>query len=943
MRGVPSISLLALILACSCSPATTPTPASPPTVAESEAPPSPEDQLRQGQAHLGASHYSEAEAAFSSVTEGSLLGRARLGLAAVELVTGRYQEARDTARAAVEAGADPGEAAVLEATALRRRGELTEAESVLKELVELDTTYPALLLLGELRIEQGRRGEATAPLMRIIEAYNADAIRDDDGPGLALVGRAAHLLRSPEDANEAFNLAEEAEAGHVPTLLWRAELFLEKHDPGHAEEVTQEVLSAAPRHPDALVAMAHVKLAQTYDFDEADRLAREALKVNPQHAGAHFVRAGIALRDMELARADAELDKGLQSNPRELDLLSLKAAVRFLADDGAGFRKARDRVLELNPQYSRLYEIVGEYAEWEHRYDEIVAMMRDAILIDPENATTRAQLGINLIRAGDDQRGVRELQRAFDQDPFNVRVYNTLNLYEKVIPTQYVSVQHGIFNLRYHQEQRELLERYIPELLDTAWAQMVDHYGFEPDTPVGVELYPTREHFAIRTSGLPNTGIQGVCFGRTFASMSPGKETFNLGMTLWHELSHVFHIQLSKSHVPRWFTEGLAEWETLTTQPEWRRELDPDLYEALRTQRLPEIARMNRAFTRAEQMSDMATAYYASTKILVMLEADYGLPKISQMMREWARGERTPKVVQGVLGVSPAQLDQQFRRYVQQELARYDQQFVPIRRTGRLEAARAAAGRAPKDHQAQCVLALALVREGQIDPARKIVARVLEADPDFADALWLKARMLMTGEHLDEAQDVLEKLVRTGRDGFEVQMALAELAEERNDLAGVKVALERAHAFDPLAAETLAALAHLARETSKPAEEIAALRKYVLLSEHDAGANQRLLRLLIDQGQTAEAVKVGRAAIYVDLDGALTHRLYAEALAGEQQLERAVFELESALLCPTRPGEQAQIHQELAELLKRLGRVGEAQRHTALAKRQAAASGATPQ
>ena len=941
MRPAPVLALLALTLAGACSPAVAPAPVPPAANPEAPPPPKPAERVRLGYEHLRASRYAEAQAEFAGVTSGAQLGLARLGLAEVELMTGHYADAADTAGAAGVAGAPPEQVAELQARALRLHGKLADAEAVLREVADRENAHAARVLLGELLIEQGRRDEATDPLMRVVSDYNSDVIKNDDGANLALVGRAAYLLRSPEDANEAFNLAEEAAPGHIPTLLWRAELFLGKYDPGHAEEVTQEVLEQAPRHPDALVAMAHVKLAQTYDFDEADRLARRALEVNPKHAGAHFVRAGIALRDMELARADAELDAGLKFNPIQLELLSMKAAVRFLADDMDGFRAARDRILKLNPQYSRLYEIVGEYAEWEHRYDEIVAMMRDAILIDPDDAKARAQLGINLIRAGSDDTGVRELQRAFDRDPFNVRVYNTLNLYEKVIPSEYVSVEHGIFNLRYHRSQQRLLERYVPDLLDEAWGRMVDHYGFTPDTPVGVELYPTREHFAIRTSGLPNTGIQGVCFGRTFASMSPGNETFNLGMTLWHELSHVFHIQLSKSHVPRWFTEGLAEWETLSTQPEWSRELDPDLFEAFRTRRLPEIAQMNRAFTRAEHMSDMATAYYASTKILVMLQKEYGLGKISEMMRQWGKGQRTPAVVRSVLGVTPEQLDDEFKKYVAKELARYQQQFVPIRRTGHIDAARAAAKKAPGDLRAQCVYALALIREDEIEQAKKIVAQVLEKDPKYADAVWLESRLLLTDNKHEEARRLLESLVSGGNDGFEVQMALAELAEARNDLGAMKTALEKAHRFDPSAAETLAALGHLAREIDKPAEEIDALRKYVVLSEHDAGAYQRLLRLLVDAGRTAEAVQVGRAAIYVDMEGILTHRLYAQALAAENQLDRARFELESALLCPGRPGEKAEIHGELAALLQKLGRTAEARQHAMKAK-EAAASNAVP-
>ena len=53
-------------------------------------------------------------------------------------------------------------------------------------------------------------------------------------------------MRSPEDANEAFNLSEEAQPGYIPTLLWRGELYLEKYDPGHAEEVVQEILDQLP-------------------------------------------------------------------------------------------------------------------------------------------------------------------------------------------------------------------------------------------------------------------------------------------------------------------------------------------------------------------------------------------------------------------------------------------------------------------------------------------------------------------------------------------------------------------------------------------------------------------------------------------------------------------------------------------------------------------------
>src|SRR5262249_41839501 len=152
--------------------------------------------------------------------------------------------------------------------------------------------------------------------------------------------------------------------------------------------------------------------------------------------------------------------------------------------------------------------------------------------------------------------------------------------------------------------ERPVLSRYLPAMLKEEWAKLVEKYGFTPESPVSIELYASSESFGIRTSGLPNVGIQGVCFGRTLAAMSPRAQPFNWGNILWHELSHVFAIQLSKNHVPRWFTEGLSEYETMVRRPEWQREEDPSLYAALRANRIPPLDQFNRAFTHADDPRD---------------------------------------------------------------------------------------------------------------------------------------------------------------------------------------------------------------------------------------------------------------------------------------------------------------------------------------------------
>ncbi|MGL1147985.1 tetratricopeptide repeat protein, partial [Vibrio parahaemolyticus] len=77
-------------------------------------------------------------------------------------------------------------------------------------------------------------------------------------------------------------------------------------------------------------------------------------------------------------------------------------------------------------QFSQFYGIVGEYAEWEHRYDDIVAMMKEAVAIDPKDGRAWAQLGLNQMHGGDEDEGQKSLETAWKYDKFNVRAFNTL-------------------------------------------------------------------------------------------------------------------------------------------------------------------------------------------------------------------------------------------------------------------------------------------------------------------------------------------------------------------------------------------------------------------------------------------------------------------------------------------------------------------------------------
>lgn len=842
---------------------------------------------------LDASRYAEAEAILRGSLSADRDHAVRAQLARLLLLTGRYDGAVQLALGS-EAKPQPLpeslELTVVEA--LVNQGKLEQALERSRVAAARSGAWAAKRQLAEVLLLLGRRSEAEVALQQIIEAYNEDAIADSDAVAMAEVGRAAYLLRSPQDANDAFNLAEQAsKISSDQLLLWRAEMLLERHDPTQASEVLFELLTRAPNHPRALALLAQAKLSESLDLQAAEQLANRALLANPAQSQAHFVLGGVKLRDLELEAVETLVQRGLSYNPRDLELLSLQATARFLAGDTAAFEAQEKHVLSLDRDYARFYTIVAEYADWEHRYQGVVELLQRAVQVDAQEPAAHAGLGINLIRLGDELAGRAALRRAFALDPFDARVFNTLTLFEHIIDKDYESQDSGAFRFRYPKTESAVLSRYVPALMNEAWRSMVQAYGITPSTPLGVELYAEREHFAVRTSGLPNTGISGVCFGRTLAAVTPHGEPLNLGMTLWHELAHVFHIQLSNSRVPRWFTEGLAEYETLVRRPEWSREHDPELYRAWSEQRLPKVAQMNRAFSHAESMHDMAVAYYASSLLVTVLVEHFGRDKLRDMLRLWGEGNGDETVLQRALGVSSDEVDRLFDEYLQQRLARYRGQFMALGPTGNSVRWQAQLRRSPGDFAVRLKLAVSLLEEEQHELAEQIVQALLRDRPKDPQVRFLEARLREASDPKSCARTA-QQLIDDGHRGYDSYVLLARCQHALGE--DTRPSLREAQRLDPTQSQPLVGLWQAAQGAGSDKDEIDALRKLAQLEQHAGAVYRRLLQLLLKQGAVAEAVSLGESAIWVDIENAELHELYAQALRAAGQQRAAQWELESA-------------------------------------------------
>ncbi|MFI5307827.1 MAG: tetratricopeptide repeat protein, partial [Polyangiales bacterium] len=814
-----------------------------------------------------------------------------------------YEEAERSAEAASQQRPLSSRAETLRGEALYARGKLDAAVQAFERATRDPKAFRAQVLLGRLLIERGRAAEAEPHLMVLIEAYNDDAL-GRDAAALSYVAMAARALGSVHDANDAFREAALLDRTRVETQLEWAALFLDKNDQHHAEESAKEALEHNPNSPEAHVGAARLALARAFDFGAAEEHLQKALAVNPRLVSAHVTRAALSLREMDIAAADKNIDAALSINPAELEALSVRAAARFLADDSVGFGRAKAEVLKRNPRFSRMFSIIAEYAEWEHRYDELVQMAREALRIDPEDALAYATLGLNLLRSGDEKAGLEALNQAWKRDHFNVQVFNTLNLYEKVIDKQYESIASPPFEVRVHKDERAALEPYLVPMLQRAYEDMRARYGFTPQGPLHVELYADLQHFSVRTTGLPNVGVQGVCFGKVVTALSPRGGPFNWGQITWHELAHVFHLQLSKNHVPRWFTEGLAEYETIIARPEWKREEDYDLWVALEKGRVPKLRELNKAFTQARSPADLMTAYYAASQAVVYVVQRFGFDKVRPMLEAWGTGRRTEEIFEHVLGVDIDTLDADFRANVKQRLHKYDSQFyVDFTRYEDLDALAAAAQRAPDDVDAQAALALGFVARDQFAAAEKAALRVLAKQPQHALALFALTRVAL--EHRDAAlaERCLRGIVEGGQDGYILRVLLARAALSRKDLPEARKQAERAVELDADKLEAYRVLMEIADKQGDQALGRRAIEAIADLDQHDRVVHLALLITLSKQKAYAELVRAGERALYIDPAMPRLHRLLGEAYLETGKPEPALIELDRGLaLGVKRPG-----------------------------------------
>jgi len=474
-------------------------------------------------------------------------------------------------------------------------------------------------------------------------------------------------LEMYQDANNEFRAAVAQSPANANYRVRWGRLMHERFNNKDAADLFQEAIQRDPKNAQAYLGLALVS-ADGFD-NKAVEEAKKAIELDPKLVEAHELMANLALEDSDTKAASAEADEALKISPEALDAMAIHATVEVLTDHSpdAWFAKVR----QVNPTYGEAYAIVGHHLTLNMRFQDSIAYYRKAIEADPKLWSARSELGIQLMRFGETEEPLRQLEMSYDNGYRDAATVNSLRLIDSY--KNFVTFKDDTTIIKLHKKEAELLLPYVRAELKTVIATYEKKYKMKLPGPVQVELYPDHEDFAVRTLGMPGLGALGVTFGTVIALDSPSGRppgSYHWGETLWHEMSHVFILNATNNRVPRWFTEGLAVHEESQVAQGWGDRVTPEILVAIRDKKLLPVADLDRGFIRPQYPTQVIVSYYQGGKILDYIKDRWGDDKILDMVHSYAQLKTTPEAIQQSLGISPEQFDKDFMEWLDRDVGK---------------------------------------------------------------------------------------------------------------------------------------------------------------------------------------------------------------------------------------------------------------------------------
>jgi tetratricopeptide (TPR) repeat protein len=743
------------------------------------------------------------------------------------------------------------------------RGRYAEAENILKPVVAKTPNGDVALELGLLYQMLGRRAEAQALLDPITNLPIGPRTSPAD---YARIGRAARALGQFQLANDAYREATARAPNDAAIQTGWGELFLQTHNNAEAAKSFDAALQA-----DASWIPAELGKAQVFADENPPAAMKGALHVlslDPESVQAHLILAGLKLDQTDREAAKAEIAKAKAINPASLDTLALSGGIAYIEGRQADFQAETAAALKINPHFSDAYRVAADQAASNYRFEEAVALNRQALALDPGDVRTHAALGVHLLRTGDEPEARDHLEIAFKVDPFDTTTYNLLKMMDGL--DKFDVIRQGDIIVKLDPKETPVMREFVGPLAEKALAMYEAKYQFTPKGPILIEMFPRHDDFAVRTVGLPGMlGALGACFGRVVTLDSPKARPpgdFNWEPTLWHELAHVITLQLSKQRVPRWLTEGISVYEEKLGSPDWGREGELTFAAAYGRGEHMSLKELNAAFTNPEKIS---MAYYEASLLAELIVDTYGQPALRKLLVTYGEGKEGEAALQEGLGVSIDTLQAGFDKLLG---AKYGPIVKAMAAPKELAAPgadiEAIAAANPGSYPAQVMLGQFLSNAGRTDEAFRALERAAQLVPMATGPKSphaLMAQMALKRNDRARAITELEELLKNAHTDLDSARLLAKQLEQAGgNAARLTAVYELVASLDPFDAQNLSSLGHLKMQAGDAPAASREFRAAVAAGPLDAAAAHcDLAESYIAMGDRAQAKKEALAAIEV--------------------------------------------------------------------------------
>jgi eukaryotic-like serine/threonine-protein kinase len=160
-----------------------------------------------------------------------------------------------------------------------------------------------------------------------------------------------------------------------------------------ARAAATQALALDQRLPEAHASLAFVTFGYSWEFAQADREFKRALRLNPGYAVAHqwYALYLAAMRRMD--EAVAEIQRAEQLDPLSLPIITNKGWILYLARRNDEAQENLLKALELDPDFVLAHRRLGQVYEAKQMFNEARLAYERCLALAPDDAESLAALG----------------------------------------------------------------------------------------------------------------------------------------------------------------------------------------------------------------------------------------------------------------------------------------------------------------------------------------------------------------------------------------------------------------------------------------------------------------------------------------------------------------------------------------------------------------------